>query len=152
MSFRVSKEFIHATRAPSSRYVPARSAIRQLHWSPRCQQQYFNANPETFDSVALNKDAKDKVVLVDFYAEWCQPCKMISPILENLTSDSSGVKSGSGRSLDLITVNTDEEFDLAQKYKIRALPTVVAFKDGQVVDQFVGALNEAGIKNFLAKV
>ncbi|KAH7926660.1 thioredoxin-like protein [Leucogyrophana mollusca] len=138
-------------QAVRSHRVSSRTTLRQFHSMSRWQEQYFNANQETFNKVALNKTASDKVVLVDFYADWCNPCKMISPILEKLTSDAA-VKTGSGRSLDLVTVNTDEEFDLAQKYKIRSLPTVVAFKDGKVADQFIGALNEVGIRKFLEKV
>jgi len=91
------------------------------------------------------------VVLVDFYAEWCNPCKMISPLLEKLTADAT-VKTGSGRSLDLVTVDTDAEFELAGKYQVRALPTVIAFRDGKKVDQFVGALNESAIRQFLGKL
>ncbi|KAG0705094.1 thioredoxin-like protein [Suillus ampliporus] len=105
----------------------------------------------TFDKVALNSTASHKVVLVDFYADWCNPCKMISPLLEKLTSDAT-VKTGSGRSLDLVTVDSDAEFELAAKYQVRALPTVIAFRDGQKVDQFVGALNEGAIRQFLAKL
>jgi len=96
-------------------------------------------------------DSAEFPVIVDFYADWCNPCKMISPLLEKLTSDET-VKTGSGRSLDLVTVDTDSEFDLAAKYKVRALPTVIAFKDGQKVDQFVGAMKESGIREFIAKL
>ncbi|EGN95536.1 hypothetical protein SERLA73DRAFT_60621 [Serpula lacrymans var. lacrymans S7.3] len=76
---------------------------------------------------------------------------MISPILERLASDAK-VKTGSGKSLDLVTVNTDEEFDLVERYRIRSLPTVIAFKDGQSANQFIGALNEAGIRKFLETI
>lgn len=89
--------------------------------------------------------------MVDFYAEWCNPCKTISPLLEKLTSDDT-VKTGSGRSLDLVTVDTDKQFVLALKYMIRSLPTVIAFKDGRKVDQFIGALNESEIRQFIAKL
>jgi len=89
--------------------------------------------------------------LVDFYADWCSPCKLLSPVLEKLTSDPE-VKSGSGRPLDLVTVDTDAQFDLGQKFQVRSLPTVIAFKDGKPVDKFVGALNEVGVRDFLARV
>ncbi|KAG1754383.1 thioredoxin-like protein [Suillus lakei] len=125
--------------------------LRQFHRSPKCQKHYLNADAKTFEKVALNSSVTDKVVLVDFYADWCNPCKMISPLLEKLTSDAT-VKTGSDRSLDLVTVDTDSEFDLAAKYQVRALPTVIAFRDGEKVDQFVGALNEGGIRQFLAKL
>ncbi|ETW86304.1 thioredoxin-like protein, partial [Heterobasidion irregulare TC 32-1] len=90
----------------------------------------------------------DRVVLVDFYADWCGPCKTLSPILERITTDES-IKSGSGLPLDLITVDTDAEVALAQQHKIRSLPTVVAFKDGQPVSQFIGALPEAQVRKFI---
>ncbi|PVF98945.1 thioredoxin-like protein, partial [Serendipita vermifera] len=77
-----------------------------------------------------------RLVLVDFYADWCGPCKMISPILEKVTSDT---KFSNGKEVDLITIDTDEEGALAQKYKVTALPTVIAIRDGQVLNQFVGA-------------
>ncbi|KAL6301797.1 hypothetical protein BKA93DRAFT_738028 [Sparassis latifolia] len=73
---------------------------------------------------------------------------MLSPILEKLTTDPS-IKSGSGLPLDLVTVDTDTETALALKYKIRSLPTVIAFKDGQPISQFMGAVPEAHVRNFL---
>ncbi|KAI0929064.1 hypothetical protein AcW1_006113 [Taiwanofungus camphoratus] len=82
---------------------------------------------------------------------WCGPCKMLSPILEKLTADPS-VKSGSGRPVDLVTVDTDTETELAMKYKIRSLPTVIAFKDGEAVSQFIGGVPEASVRKFLQSV
>ncbi|KIP08908.1 hypothetical protein PHLGIDRAFT_68626, partial [Phlebiopsis gigantea 11061_1 CR5-6] len=100
----------------------------------------------TFKEAIANKE---KVVLVDFYADWCGPCKMISPILERLTSDAE-VKTGSGSALDLVTVDTDAQTSLAQEYKvISSLPTVIAFKDGKPVSQFIGAMPEGSVRNFL---
>jgi len=99
----------------------------------------------------LDTAAKEKVVLVDFYADWCNPCRLLSPILLRLTEDTS-VKTGSGSSLHLVTVDTDQQVDLAQKYQIRSLPTVIAFKGGKPVNQFIGALNETGVRRFLDKV
>ncbi|KAF9246433.1 thioredoxin-like protein [Melanogaster broomeanus] len=125
--------------------------MRYLHSSRPCHEQYFNADQQTFNKVVLNEHANNKVILVDFYADWCNPCKMISPILEKLTGDAT-TKTGSGRSLDLVTVDTDKEFELAQKYHIRSLPTVMAFKDGKPVDHFIGALNEVAVKKFLERV
>jgi len=127
-----------------------RLAIRQFQSTPRRAEQFLNANEETFDRV-VNTSAKDNVVLVDFYADWCRPCQMLSPILCQLTEDKS-VKTGSASSLQLVTVDTDQQFALAQKYQIRSLPTVIAFKEGKLVDKFIGALNEAGVREFLQKV
>jgi len=127
------------------------SSIKSIH-STSCRRQHFlDADTETFDKAISAETSKGKVVLVDFYATWCNPCKLLSPILEKLTNDPT-LKSGSGRSLDLVTVDTDAEFNLGLKYKVRSLPTVIAFRDGEVVDQFTGALNEPGVRAFLAKV
>ncbi|CAL1705289.1 unnamed protein product [Somion occarium] len=126
---------------PLLRTTPART----FHSTCRRQDHFLNANAETLLKAVSNKD---KVVLVDFYAEWCNPCKMLSPILEKLTEDSS-VKTGSGKPLDLVTVDTDSEVELAQQFQIRSLPTVIAFKDGKPVSQFMGAMPEPSVRNFL---
>ncbi|KII89136.1 hypothetical protein PLICRDRAFT_40769 [Plicaturopsis crispa FD-325 SS-3] len=118
-----------------------------MHATPRRLEHYLNANPEVFRKAV---EKKDRVVLVDFYADWCNPCKTLSPILEKLTEDPT-VKSGSGHPVDLVTIDTDgaENYDLVAKHKVRSLPTVVAFKDGEPVNQFVGAINEAGVRKFI---
>ncbi|KAI0253549.1 thioredoxin-like protein [Lactifluus subvellereus] len=103
---------------------------------------YCRSN-KTFGRVTSATRTNERVVLVDFYADWCGPCKVLSPILEKLAEDAD-VKTGSGRPIDLVTVDTDEHSALAQKYQVRALPTVVAFRDGQPINQFVGALPESG--------
>ncbi|KAJ6525706.1 thioredoxin-like protein, partial [Mycena capillaripes] len=101
----------------------------------------------------------DRVVLVDFFADWCGPCHALSPILKKLTAERAA---GSGLQLDLLTIDVENEgnggFDLSQDYKathvlqVRALPTVVAFRGGKPVHKFVGALNENGVGQFLDKL
>lgn len=76
---------------------------------------------------------------------------MISPVLQRLTVDPS-LKTGSGRSVDLVTIDIEKQKELAQQYRITSLPTVVAFRDGSPADHFIGALNEAGIKQFLQRL
>lgn len=85
--------------------------------------------------------SSSKPVLVDFYATWCQPCRVLSPVLERLTSPDSGY--------DLLTIDVDQYPEVAGQYKISALPTVVAFKNGAPVNKFVGVLKEAQINTFL---
>jgi len=128
-----------------------RLAARYFQTTSRRTEQFLNASEETFKKVVENATAKDKVVLVDFYADWCNPCRILSPILEKIVEDPSA-KTGSGSSLDLVTVDTDQQVKLAQKYQIRSLPTVIAFKEGEPVDQFVGAQNETAVRRFLQNV
>ena len=73
------------------------------------------------------------LVMVDFWAEWCGPCRAIAPVLEELAEASEG-------QVTLMNVNVDENHGLAIRYAIRSIPTIVFFKDGTVVDRVVGAV------------
>ncbi len=83
-------------------------------------------------------------VLVDFWADWCGPCKTLSPILDRLAGDYAGV-------LDVVKVNVDEEPMIAQQLGIRSLPTVKLIHQGRIVDEFIGAQPEAQIREMLAR-
>lgn len=83
-------------------------------------------------------------VLVDFWADWCGPCKTLSPILDRLAGEYAGV-------LDVVKVNVDEEAEIAQQLGIRSLPTVKLIHQGRIVDEFVGAQPEGMIREMLAK-
>ena len=72
------------------------------------------------------------VSLVDFWAPWCGPCRMLAPVIDELAGDFEG-------KANICKVNTDEEQDLATKYGIRSIPTILIMKDGEIVDQVVGA-------------
>ena len=89
--------------------------------------KYIELTPANFEEVT-----KDGVSMVDFWAPWCGPCRMIAPVIEELASDFEG-------KANICKVNTDEEQDLAVKFGIRSIPTVIYIKDGKVVDQTVGA-------------
>jgi thioredoxin 1 len=98
--------------------------------------------------------AKDRLVLVDFYADWCGPCRQLSPVLEKLCSDAS-IKSGVGRlPVDLVKVDveSDDGSLLAQQYGVSALPTIFALRDGQIVDHFRGAIPEPAVREFIEKL
>jgi putative thioredoxin len=81
-------------------------------------------------------------VLVDFWADWCQPCKMLAPVLEQLARESEG-------SVKIVKVNSDLEPQLSERYGVRALPTVKLFRHGEVVDEFTGVQPLSAIKAFL---
>lgn len=75
-------------------------------------------------------DVKEGTVLVDFYADWCGPCKMIAPVLEQIAAESDDFK--------IVKLNVDENMAVAQKYGVRAIPTLFVMKDGEVAAQKAG--------------
>lgn len=110
----------------------------------------MTASVHTFDATETNFETDviqaslTTPMLVDFWADWCGPCKSLGPILEKVV-DSYGGK------LKLAKVDTDKEQQLAAVFGIRSLPTVVLVKDGQMVDGFMGALPESGVRAFVEK-
>jgi len=101
----------------------------------------FDATTATFETEVLQRSLKTPV-LVDFWAEWCGPCKALGPVLEKIVADFHGA-------LLLAKVNTEVERQIAAAFQIRSIPTVFLVKDGQIVDGFQGALPERNIRQFL---
>ena len=86
--------------------------------------------------------SRDVPVLVDFWAPWCGPCRVLGPMLERLEQAYAG-------KFRLVKINSDENGELAARFRVRSIPYVVAFVDGQPVDAFVGALPESQLREFI---
>ena len=89
---------------------------------------------DTFEAEVLKSD---KPVLLDFFAVWCGPCKMIAPILDEIAEEREDIK--------VCKINVDEEPELAAKYQVMSIPTLVVIKDGEIVNQSLGAKPKAQI-------
>ncbi len=81
----------------------------------------------------------DKLVLVDFWAAWCGPCQMVAPVVEELATEYSG-------KVKVMKLNTDENPEIAGKYRIMGIPTLMFFKGGKIADQIVGAASKSQLK------
>lgn len=88
--------------------------------------QIVNLTKDIFEAEVKNRSG---VVLVDFWAEWCGPCKMLGPILEELSNEVDA---------KICKVNVDQESELAGEFGIRSIPTIIVFKNGEKIDQIVG--------------
>ncbi len=99
-------------------------------------------NDQNFDDALARAEG---VLMVDFWAEWCGPCRAIAPVLDDLTRESAG-------RVTLAKVNVDENPSLAARYGIRSIPTILLVKGGTVVDQVVGAVPKAQLKKKLDAV
>jgi len=95
---------------------------------------------ETFEAEVLNND---KPVLVDYWAEWCGPCKMVAPVLEAIAEEH-------GDKLDIVKLNVDDNPVITQKYGILNIPTLGVFKNGEVVKELVGARSKSALLRELA--
>ena len=97
-----------------------------------------------FTDANFKKEAieADKLVLVDFYAEWCGPCKMMAPVIEELAGEYEGdVKIGK--------LNVDDNPDTARQYRVMSIPTMIIYKNGQAVDNIVGVIAKKALKEKL---
>lgn len=95
----------------------------------------LHADGNTFETEVLNAKG---TVLVDFFATWCGPCKMLSPVLEKVAEKHPDVK--------VVKVDVDQASDLASQYGVMGVPTMIVFKDGQIVNKAVGYKSEAGVE------
>ena len=94
----------------------------------------FHITAENFEKEVLGSD---RPVLVDFWASWCGPCRMVGPILDEIAEEREDIK--------VCKINVDEEPELASEYRIMSIPSLMVMKDGQIVSQSVGAKPKAQI-------
>ena len=102
-------------------------------------ENILHTNDEGFDTDVLQSE---KPVLVDYWAEWCGPCKMIAPILEEVASEY-------GEKIKVCKMNIDENQETPPRYGIRGIPTLILFKNGEVEATKVGALSKTQLQSFL---
>ena len=91
----------------------------------------IKVNKDNFEEEVLKSD---KIVLVDFFADWCGPCKMLSPIVEQVANENENIK--------VCKINTDTEPVLAFEYKIMSIPTLISFKDGVLYKKSIGLVSK----------
>ena len=99
----------------------------------------ITVNKENFEQEVINSEIP---VLVDFWATWCGPCRMIAPFLEEIANENVG-------KIKVAKINVDEEMELAMQFKIEAIPTLLVFKNGEIVNKSLGVLAKEEILNLL---
>lgn len=104
-------------------------------------EKAINLTNENYESIL----SSDSPVVVDFWATWCGPCKMVSPVIEDLADEFEGKTS-------VCKLNVDEMPDVASQYKIMSIPTVMIFKNGEVVDKAVGVRTKEEYQNMIKNV
>lgn len=98
----------------------------------------IHVTTDNFEAEVLKSDAP---VLVDFYADWCGPCKMLAPLLEQFAQEHPQVK--------VCKINVDDQADLAMDYDVRSIPTLVVFKDGKEANRSVGLISKSQLQNLI---
>ena len=96
--------------------------------------EVLKVTSENFEKEVLQSD---KTVLIDFYADWCGPCKMLSPIVDEVAEENTDIK--------VVKINVDNAQDLAMKYQVMSIPTLVVIKDGREVNRSVGLIDKTEV-------
>ena len=100
--------------------------------------EVLKVTSENFEEEVLKSD---KTVLIDFYADWCGPCKMLSPIIESVANENEDIK--------VVKINVDNAQDLAIEYQVMSIPTIGVIKDGQEVNRTVGVVSKSQIEEMV---
>ena len=100
--------------------------------------EVLKVTSENFEKEVLQSD---KTVLVDFYADWCGPCKMLSPVVDSVANENEDIK--------VVKVNVDNAQDLAIKYQVMSIPTLVVIKNGQEINRSVGVVSKSQIEEMV---
>ena len=102
------------------------------------EMEILKVTSENFESEVLQSD---KPVLIDFYADWCGPCKMLSPIVDEVAEENTDIK--------VVKINVDNAQDLAMKYQVMSIPTLVVIKDGREVNRSVGLIDKSEVVSLI---
>jgi thioredoxin 1 len=129
-----------ATPGPETRTVTETKGEEAMSTFAQTYGQVEYADQTNFDQLVLNSDVP---VLVDFYADWCMPCRMVAPVLEELARETADAR--------IVKVDVDENSQLAARYGINSIPSLLVFKDGRVADQHTGVAGKARLKALLGR-
>jgi len=129
---------------PTGRPVSAPKPAGQQPVAAGASPHIKDSNLETFAADVLEA-SREVPVIVDFWAPWCEPCKQLGPALEKAVAEANGAAK-------LVKVNIDENQEIAKQLRIQSIPTVYAFKNGQPVDGFMGAIPESQIRTFVQQL
>ena len=100
--------------------------------------EIIKVNSQNFEEEVIKSE---KPVLIDFYADWCGPCKMLLPIIDEIAEENSEIK--------VVKVNVDDSQDLAMKYQVMSIPTLVVIKNGEEANRSVGLIDKSQVLNLI---